>query len=38
MLKDPAVSQYLIPDEILLKFVEAYGKGSKPDYNMLTEE
>ncbi|KAI8426159.1 hypothetical protein MSG28_005101 [Choristoneura fumiferana] len=38
MLKDPAVSQYVIPDEILLKFIEAYGKGNKPDYNMLTEE
>uniref|UniRef100_A0A0K8TVL8 Glutathione-S-transferase n=1 Tax=Epiphyas postvittana TaxID=65032 RepID=A0A0K8TVL8_EPIPO len=38
MLKDPAVSQYLVADDILFKFIDGYKEGSKPNYNLLTEE
>nr|UYI58594.1 glutathione S-transferase 23 [Grapholita molesta] len=38
MFKDPAVSQYVVPKEILIKFLEAYKTGGKPNYNLLTVE
>lgn len=37
MLKDSAVSQYLIPLEILAKFHEAYTKKERPNYELLNE-
>ncbi|XP_059053715.1 pyrimidodiazepine synthase-like [Achroia grisella] len=40
MLKDPAVSQYLVPDEILQQFLKAYTSGdlSTVNYNLLTQD
>lgn len=35
MKEDPAVSQYLVPKDILIKFISAYGRGEKPDYDLL---
>ncbi|KOB75343.1 Glutathione S-transferase 6 [Operophtera brumata] len=37
MEQDPAVSQYLIPKDILTKFQSSYGLGIKPDYELLNK-
>lgn len=36
MYKDPAVSQYLVPGEILLEFLKGYKEG-RPNYELLNE-
>ncbi|KAG6444797.1 hypothetical protein O3G_MSEX003545 [Manduca sexta] len=37
MLKDPAVSEYLIPKEILKQFHQFYISGQRPNYELLNE-
>ncbi|CAH2091031.1 unnamed protein product [Euphydryas editha] len=36
MYKDPAVSQYLVPGNILLEFIKGYKEG-RPNYELLNE-
>ncbi|XP_061715023.1 glutathione S-transferase omega-1-like isoform X1 [Cydia pomonella] len=38
MFKDPAVSQYVVPKEILFKFMEPYRTGGTSNYDLLTVE
>ncbi|KAI5637091.1 pyrimidodiazepine synthase [Phthorimaea operculella] len=37
MLKDPAISQYLVPKDILIKFSEGYKEGNTPYYDWMVE-
>ncbi|KAJ0178207.1 hypothetical protein K1T71_006030 [Dendrolimus kikuchii] len=38
MLNDPVVSEYIIPLDILAKFLSAYTEGTKPQYDILIED
>ncbi|XP_047993276.1 pyrimidodiazepine synthase-like isoform X1 [Leguminivora glycinivorella] len=38
MFKDPAVSQYVVPKDILFKFMEPYRTGGRSNYDLLTKE
>lgn len=37
MLNDPAVSQYLVPKDILFQVLEGYKSGNTPNYDLLLE-
>ncbi|XP_026316778.1 pyrimidodiazepine synthase-like isoform X2 [Hyposmocoma kahamanoa] len=37
MLEDPAVSQYLVPNNILFQVMEGYQPGKTPNYDLLLE-
>lgn len=37
MLEDPAVSQYLVPNNILFQFLEGYQSGNTLNYDLLLE-